>query len=440
MRRLILFFSFSLCLLIFFSCRDEMSSAGGKWVESALRNIITDTCTVTLSTILSDSLATSGDSICQIGYHNSSLWGDIRSSFYVEYDVRTLSIDDQAIYQFDSITCCLYASGNYLGDTLSGPQRIYLHQLTENMELDNNYLYSTSIVPYNPTPLASFSFTPHPGQLKEEISFRLPDELGKEWLTLLQENSDNMSSQEKFRLYFKGLAFVPDAGGTCINGFQVNDSSLCIRLHYHIITETASEQTLTFTPSNTLKFIQIKHDRSGTVLSLLQSGTDNALSSGKTDSQSYLQGMTGLYIKIEFPHLNNLLWEGDLVTIESATLQLYPVKGTHGDQYPLPETLILYTANENDVTEDVITDLSGTSVQNGSLTTDEMAPENTYYSFDITSFLQSNLGAIGYNRKNLKLMLPDDLFFTTLKGVVFGDMQHETNPVKLTLRYKVYNY
>jgi hypothetical protein len=37
-------------------------------------------------------------------------------------------------------------------------------------------------------------------------------------------------------------------------------------------------------------------------------------------------------------------------------------------------------------------------------------------------------------------MLPDDLFFTTLKGVVFGDMQHTTNPVKLTLRYKVYNY
>lgn len=92
------------------------------------------------------------------------------------------------------------------------------------------------------------------------------------------------------------------------------------------------------------------------------------------------------------------------------------------------------------MTEDVITDLLGTSVQNGSLVTDEMAPENTYYSFDITSFLQNNLGAIGYNRKNLKLMLPDDLFFTTLKGVVFGDMQHTTNPVKLTLRYKVYNY
>lgn len=438
MRLPLFFFSCLLYLLLFSSCRDETSAAGGKWVESALRNIQTDTCTVTLSTILSDSLATSGDSICQIGRHNSTLWGDIQSNFYTEYDVASFSLDEEAVYQFDSITCLLYASGNYLGDTLSGPQRIYLHPLTENIELNNGYLYTTSSVSYNPIPLTSFTITPHPGQPAKDISIRLPDDFGKEWLRLLQEDSDNMSSQEKFRLYFKGLAFIPDAAGTCINGFQVNDSSLCIRLHYHKITELSTEQTLTFTPSSTLKFTQIKYDRSNTILSQLQSGSANALPTGKTNHQTYLQGMTGLYIKIEFPHLNNLLWEGDLVTIENALLQLYPVQGTHGTQYPLPETLILYTSNENDVTEEVITDLQGTSVQNGSLVTDEMNPENTYYSFDITSFLQTNLGAIGYNRKNLKLMLPDDLFFTTLKGVIFGDMEHEINPVKLTLIYKVY--
>lgn len=439
MRRLIYFFSCSFYLLIFCSCRDEMSTAGAKWVESALRNIQTDTCTVALSTILSDSLATSGDSICQIGRHNSSFWGDIQGTFYTEYDVATLSVDDDAIYQFDSITCRIHASGNYLGDTLSGPQRIYLHTLTANIDLNNGYLFNTSSVAYSPTPLTSFTFTPHPGQTTEEMSVRLPDALGMEWLQLLQEENDCMSSQERFRLYFKGLAFVPDAAGTCINGFQVNDSSMCIRLHYHEITETATEQMLTFMPSTTQKFTQIDHDRTSTTLSQLEGGTANALSSGKTENRAYLQGMTGLYIKIEFPHLNNLLWEGEMVSIESATLQLYPEKGSHGDLYPLPETLILYTANIDDVTEDVVSDLLGTSVQNGSLTSDGMDPDNTYYSFDITSFLQSNLGAIGYNRQNLKLMLPEELFFTTLKGVVFGDMQHETSPVKLILRYKVYN-
>ena len=42
-----------------------------------------------------------------------------------------------------------------------------------------------------------------------------------------------------------------------------------------------------------------------------------------------LQGMTGMYVTIDFPHLNNLCEKGELVTIESATLQLYPVKGTY---------------------------------------------------------------------------------------------------------------
>ena len=147
-----------------------------------------------------------------------------------------------------------------------------------------------------------------------------------------------------------------------------------------------------------------------------------------------------MYLNIDFPFLNDLRAEGKLVTIESALLRLYPVKGTYGERYPLPESLTLYTADENNVTEDVVTDISGSSVQTGSLVTDEMMGEETYYSFDITSFLQSNLGTVGYNRKILQLMLPDNLFFTTLSGVVFGDAGHpDSSPVKLTILYKTYN-
>jgi len=82
-----------------------------------------------------------------------------------------------------------------------------------------------------------------------------------------------------------------------------------------------------------------------------------ALPSEKSEHQSYLQGLTGMYINIDFPFLNDLRAEGRLVTIESALLRLYPVKGTYGEQYPLPESLTLYTADENNVTEDVVTDI-----------------------------------------------------------------------------------
>ena len=95
--------------------------------------------------------------------------------------------------------------------------------------------------------------------------------------------------------------------------------------------------------------------------------------------------------------------------------------------YPLPKKPGSHTANNENVTQSVITDLTGSSVQSGNLVVDEMSYEETYYSFDITSFLQTNLGTTGYDRQKLQLFLPDNLFYTTLQGVIFGDGEHTAN-------------
>lgn len=144
-----------------------------------------DTCTVLLSTVLSDSIATSGDTVCQIGYRDDNLWGKITASFYAEYEVPSYSFDENIQYEFDSITIRLYSSGNYLGDTLK-TQRIHLHELTKNIELDDRgYLYNTTTAYYNETPLASFDFRPTPGSPSEELEIRLPDAWGEEWFNLM---------------------------------------------------------------------------------------------------------------------------------------------------------------------------------------------------------------------------------------------------------------
>lgn len=365
---IILFITLLISLLA--SCRDELSTVGGKWVESSLRTVQTDTCTVRISTILSDSLATSGDTICQIGTIDDPVWGKIKTAFYAEYDVPGVSFSEDADYGFDSITIRFYSSGNYLGDTLN-PQRISLHSLSENLSLDEGYLYSKSTVAYHATPLASFTFTPTPGETTREHEIRLPDEWGLEWFERFQNGSREMESQEYFRDYFKGIAFIPEEGGSCINGFMVNDSSLCITLYYHQTKTDATELSASFPANSDLRFNQVSCDRSQTALSSLQSGINNGLPSEKSDHQAYLQGLTGMYLNIDFPFLNDLRAEGRLVTIESALLRLYPVKETYGERYPLPESLTLYTADENNVTEDVVTDISGSSVQTGSLVTDE---------------------------------------------------------------------
>ena len=53
----------------------------------------------------------------------------------------------------------------------------------------------------------------------------------------------NVWNRRSVSALFKGIAFIPDENGTCINGFQVNDSSFCLTLYYHELKEKPTEQT-----------------------------------------------------------------------------------------------------------------------------------------------------------------------------------------------------
>jgi len=433
----ILFLISLVALLICSSCHDETSALGSNWVESDLRNVLTDTCTVKMSTVLLDSINTSNKEVAQLGYYKDDVWGAISASTYVEYSPATFTPDENLAYGFDSLTISVKCNGDYVGDTLA-PLKVHLYELTQNVELNSNsgYLYNNSNFSHKPAPFSTISIQPKPNG-KNILEYRLSDDLGKAWFSKILSKSDDFTSSDNFKKYFKGIAFIPDENtNKSIMGFAINDSSLCITLYYHEVNESSNDYTVRFSPTTT-NFNKVKHDRSNTPLQLFNKETKEFVSD-KMLNMSYVQGLTGLYTKIEFPYLNNLLEVGQMVSIESAMLYLYPVKGSYGILNPLPPSLALYKSNEDDVTEDQITDILGTSVQTGSLVTDEDLHENTYYSFDITSFMQSNLGKIGVNKKNLQLVLPEAKINTSYQSVVFGDMKYPQNQVKVTVLYKVY--
>ncbi len=425
-----------IALLLCTSCRDETSDLGGKWVESDLQNVLTDTCTVKLSTILLDSINTSNKNIAQLGYYEDGIWGKIAASSYIEYTPASFTPDENLTYKYDSLTISLKCNGDYIGDTLS-TVKVNLYELKDNITLnDNGYLFNNSSIAYNSTPLSTINIQPRPkgGNILE---YRISDELGNAWFNKMLEKSEDFDSSDNFRKYFKGIAFVPDeASNRSIIGFAISDSSMCIKMYYHEISSNSSDLTVKIAPT-TPHFNKVKHDRENTPLQLFDKQTKE-ITSDKLSNISYVQGLTGLYTKIEFPFLNNLLLLGQSVSIESATLYLYPVKGSYGKLNPLPSSLALYVADQNDVTGSQITDILGTSVQTGSLVTDDALNENTYYSFDITSFLKGNLGKVGVNIENLQLVLPESKINTSYQSVVFGDMNHPQSRVKLSVLYKVY--
>lgn len=385
-------------------------------------------------------METLGDSVCQIGFYNDSVWGKVKASYLAEFTLASFSPDLTNTYVFDSITLNFQPSGHYWGDTLS-VQRIWIYPLKRVITyLQGETLYNTSYVPLEEAPMCSFAYYPCPGK-KENMEIRMPDSFGKQLFDDMLAEKNAFESQEKFRNYLHGLALTPDETGNCISGFMVSDSSIYMRLYYHILNVTNTEKELDFKVNTEYAFTQVEHDRTDTPLEALsKGGAIFATSSIKTGKRAYLQGLTGIYNSIEFPYLNDLMINGDIVSIESAILYLYPQRGSYGVINQLPSTLRLYVADDANNTVDQIYDSMGTTIQDGSLTVDDMLGRETYYSFDITSFLQENLGTWGEGRQKLFLILDNDAFLCTFDQVVFtNDASQDSGQIRLDIRYKTYD-
>ncbi len=426
--------------IAFCSCQDENSSLGSSLVKSSFRNVFTDTCTVDISTILVDSLQTLGDSICQVGYINDSIFGKVAASYYAEINSASFTISMGKTYVFDSLTLIMRPSGDYWGDTLA-VQRIHVYPIKNSIVLlTNEYLYNTTVMSVEEDELFNFTYSPRPGWGRE-MEIRMPDSFGQQLFDDILDEKNVFDSQERFHGYFPGLALKPDDTGSCMMGIQVNDSSLYMKMYYRILDNSITEKELDFTVNMSCAFTHVDHERTGyPVGDLTAGGALYPTSSTKTGNRAFLQGLTGIYNVIEFPYLNNLMTNGEVVSIESAMLYLYPQFGTYGGPSQLPSTLRLYVADDDNNTVDQVYDYMGTTIQNGNLTVSDNLPYNTYYSFDLTSFMQSNLGSWGQGRQKLFMILDNDDFVRTFGHVVFtNDASQTVGQTRLDIRFKTYD-
>lgn len=370
-------------LAIFCACQDENSQLGKSLVESSFYNVYADTCSVDISTILLDSIETRGDSICQLGHYRSSAWGEVSATYYAEYSTSDFTPNTDYTYTLDSLVLRMIPSGHFWGDTLT-QQRISIYRLKKPIVLDNDEdLYNSTVLPTEDAPLFSFTFTPCPGR-KKEVSVRLPDSWGQQLLNDLVAQDDYFDTQDKFKKKFPGLVFVPENDGQCITGFMVNDSAMSINLHYQEVSNQRTGQVLTFNVNTDYAYTGIRHDPTGTHLASLKSGIENLVHSSDMGCLAYMQGLTGYYNQLEFPYLNSLGSAGQIVSIESATLYLYPLARSYNEVSQLPNDIRLYITDENNVLEDYVYGSDGVTVQTGDLTIDEMYGKETYYSFDLT--------------------------------------------------------
>jgi len=429
------------------ACRDESSTLGSNWVSSELKSVITDTCTVKLTTIMADSVNTSNLSSVQVGHYKDKNYGDITAKAFIEYASAYFTAGEDVKYSIDSTTIKIKWTGEFMGDTTQ-VLPIKMYELKQNITLDDNgYLYNKSpAIQCSTTPLGQFNAYVRPSSTSKQYEYKLPNSLGQKFLDKILDSQGmpTMQNQTYFREYFRGIAFIPETTNNIIPSIARNDSSLVITVYYHG-DNNANEQQLQIKPT-TPCFSKIIQNKTDSKLAVFDNHPDdNMVVSSKTGNMSFIQSSTGFYTKIEFPFLDGLHVLGETVSITAAKLYIYPVRGTYSDALnPLPTSVSMYSASPDNTTSSQLKNSTGTTAQTGNLSTvSDGDPETKYYEFDLTSFLQTNLFLAPMYRQNLQLTFPSSSINTSCKGILISDQNYDNGnynyKTKLVIRYTAYN-
>lgn len=428
-----------------YGCSDDYTEIGNRWTEVNTRLIVIDTCTVEVSTAILDSIVTSGGNVIFAGIRESGYWGRTSLSTYLTFKTtddfkQSSSPEYSREYLFDSLTLFLTPDGSFCGDTVKD-MTLAAYRLSEEVELnDDSELYAHSEFGHEETPSGRLAFTPKPLRGRP-IEIRLDDAVGEELLDKVTSSDTEVEDDDSFKEWFKGLLVEAEGAAGSILGFSSSDTMSMMKLYYRYrdYAEPVSD-TLTFMIDTTYMFTHVESDLGGTGIAGIREDTE-PLESAETGNMAYVSGTLGIYTRIGFPYLNNLRSINDHCKAASATLTVYPLPGSYckSNYSFMPESLNLYVSDENNIsTGGAIADSDGETLQTGSLTYDDMMfPESTYYTYDITDFINSQLGKIGINKNFLQMIDPD--YGYTINELVIGDQSNGEYNIRLTIELATYD-
>jgi len=393
-----------------------------------------DTVTVELSTVHIDSFQTSGSGSLLVGEYNDPYTGRIRASTYFELIPPTYIQDNFLNTLFDSAVILLKPNGNFYGDTTL-PFQLTLTTLTERMEFPSSgsVMYNTTLFAASTGSIANRQLYIRPNDTST-IRIRIADAFGDDLLNRLRQNDNSIRTASDFLEAIKGFRINAASNGA-IYGFS---DSVKLRLYYRQQGLFTESKEVDFTQSFTGRhFNNISADRSATALAGLNSASKE-IPSSTTGNAAYTQSTAGVWAKIKFPYIRDIPLLDGFVKLQKAVLVITPVSGSYNVFYQLPAQLKLSVTDQNNQPgTDIGTANADGSVTpfTGDLTIDGVYGKDTYYSYDITSFITARLDNSIGNQGSLLLHPNSAQAATMLRRLALGNMQHPDSKIKLLVYY-----
>ncbi|MBK7712143.1 MAG: DUF4270 family protein [Bacteroidales bacterium] len=281
-------------LLVSCTGKDELTT-GDNFIDDKTRLAVVDTFKVSLSTVLMDSISTSGTGIALVGSYHDECFGSVTSVGYMEPGYKALNFDGTEI--FDSASVALVYSGYSYGDT-TALMSLGVYQLLENMTLNDNVnMYSAARFDYSETPLGSKVFYPEPNST--DTLFIPVNSFGKQIFEMFVEENVDVSSSDLFLKYVRGYVIKSDSGNSVV-GFKADAAQTFLKIYFHVNGETVTESSVSipFGPT-TRQFNSVQSDFTGSELAGIKTGCLETVAED-IGEKAFLQGMVGLLPKIRF--------------------------------------------------------------------------------------------------------------------------------------------
>ena len=431
-----------LLLLFIVSCKDsndfDSYTIGDDFIQSETTVAIVDTFTVNLSTFMVDSMVTSNTSIGLIGNYTDEELGIVRTKSFYQLGISDESYTVDTRDKFDSLTITMRYSGVVYGDTTK-VQKINVYRLKQELKTrDNGHLYNLSSFTHESEPIGSITIEPEP--LKDgNLEIRLSDVWGQELFNMIKDKSEDIQTEDKFIQYLPGIAIGAETDDGAILSLSVPDSLFFMTVHASRFDYDFIETDFTFPLTNSnVQFNQIKSDRSGTNSALITNNSRNDISSVQTGNHSFSQGGTGMFTRIEFPGVGQVLQMDQKRLLLKAELIIKPAYRSY-EKFPLPESLYIYESNRVNGVLDPLTDSEDEPII-ADFVLDDLYFEDTYYKFDITTFISTELSDGNFDVEHALLVnIPSSNMGSTLDRIVFSDGSKAKYKPILKLYYVFYN-
>jgi len=388
------FFYISALVISVSSCEKVNIEFGDPLLAANDPNIINlDNYKVDIATYKLDSFITSSTGTMSAGYHSDPVFGVVKAGSYAQVNMPAANpVANQTIpVVFDSLELILKASGNFYGDS-SIPIKINIHRLTQNITdpNGNDLYYNCNSFGFDPVPIGQKTINLY-GRAGSYIHMRLSDALGQELLTKFKANDDDISTAERFINYFKGIYITGDTTvSNSISFFQAPADSVFIRLTYHDNGLFPEKKLIDFTYKSQKQFNSISFRHSNPDFASFINKKAQLIQSTASGNKAFLNTNLGAYIHITFPGILNLKELHPYIKVIKAELVIRPDSRSYSYPYVLPGSLNLYQTDSYNMPITPLYTISATpQIQTGNLFIDNLYGENTQYSYDISSYINT---------------------------------------------------